>query len=89
VDWFARQGICGIIVYALLVLDHVLQAHEFGEGLPLPLSVQPLISEMNQTLMICPNHELSELQLGSPLLYGEKDGKIFFLIDRQPSIPGS
>lgn len=65
---------------ALPVDDLILEPQEFSEHLMLPWSMQPLLIELGQTLVISENNKLAMLQILTPLLNRYKNSHELLLI---------
>jgi hypothetical protein len=76
----ARQGISRPIRAPGLIHNAVLQTQQFGEELLLPRSMEALIGQLHQTLLISIYGKFRKLEVLSPLLYSQNNHHVLFLI---------
>lgn len=76
----AGKGISRTVGGARLINNAKLETNQLGEKLLLPRSMEPLIRQLDQTLLIGIYDELNKLKVGSPLLNDHQNCHIFFLI---------
>lgn len=76
----ARQRVGGAVSRALTVDNTVLQPNKLGEHLLLPNSVEALLLQLGQALLIGQDNKLLELQVCPPLLNSEQNGHVLFLV---------
>jgi hypothetical protein len=62
-SWISGEGISHTIVQTFIVHNFKLQAQQFCQSFMLPRSGQPLIHEINQTLLICLDQKFTVLQI--------------------------
>jgi hypothetical protein len=84
-----RKSVSSLIRYPRLIYNLVLETRELSVHFELPWSVETLIGDMHQTLLICENDELTMLKVRTPLLYSNQDCQIFFVVSREAAGTGT